>query len=294
MIEGFLCVDKPPGLTSHDVVNRVRRVARSRKVGHGGTLDPLATGLLIVAIGRATRLLEYIVGQPKEYDALVRLGQESATYDAEGEIVQSGDADVDLATVHLALEQFRGDIWQKPPMFSAIKRDGKPLYELARRGVEVARDARPVTIYELELLAYDVPDLRLRIRCSSGTYIRSLAHDLGQVLGSGAYLAGLRRTAIGVMRVEKAIPLSELTPEALPALLQEMDRAVAHLPALVVTHEEAIALSHGKRLAMSDAAPQESPLRVYDQEGAFVGIAELEGDSWRPHKIFYQSSRLPR
>ncbi|MFW5942793.1 MAG: tRNA pseudouridine(55) synthase TruB, partial [Chloroflexota bacterium] len=196
-MEGLLNVDKPLHLTSHDVVARVRRLCDTRRVGHAGTLDPLASGVLVLAVGRATRLLEYVVGQPKEYQARVRLGQETNTYDGEGEITAQRPVPVTRADVEQALQQFRGDIAQIPPMYSALKKGGKRLYELARQGKEVEREARRVTIYDLEILTWDRPVLTVRVRCSTGTYIRSLAHDLGQALGTGAYLSGLRRTAIG-------------------------------------------------------------------------------------------------
>lgn len=290
MIEGILCVDKPAELTSHDVVARVRRLANTRRVGHGGTLDPLATGLLVLAIGRATRLLEYVLGQPKEYQALVRLGQTSNTYDGEGKLVQSGEASVTEVEIAAMLNRFRGEIWQRPPMFSAIKREGKPLYELARKGVEVEREPRQVTIYDLEMVRYEAPDVSLRVVCSSGTYIRSLAHDLGQALGSGAYLAALRRTAVGGFNLAQAAPMRALTAEALPQHVQPMDSAVAHLPELTVSAEDALRLSQGKWVSAEERdAVAQSPMRVYDEQGTFVGIAVREGERWRPQKIFYEA-----
>lgn len=287
--DGILCIDKPPGPTSHDVVSRVRRLANTRKVGHGGTLDPLASGLLVLGIGRATRLLEYILGQPKEYQALVRLGQTSSTYDGEGEIVDSGSTEVSEADLIAALVRFRGQIRQVPPMYSALKREGKPLYELARQGVAVEREARDVTIYELELLSYEPPDLTLHVKCSSGTYIRSLAHDLGQELNSGAYLAGLRRTAVGPFQLNEAAPLQTLTTEALDDHVQSMDSAVIHLSRLELPGVDAGRLATGQRIPRRAGDPEEALVRVYDEAGVFVGIARQEGDRWRPHKIFYDA-----
>lgn len=286
---GILCIDKPPGLTSHDVVSRVRRLVDTRKVGHGGTLDPLASGLLVLAIGRATRLLEYILGQPKEYQALVRLGQTSNTYDGEGEIEDSGPVDVSEADLFAALARFRGQIRQVPPMYSALKRGGKPLYELARQGVAVEREARDVTIYELEMLSYEPPDVTLHIKCSSGTYIRSLAHDLGQALNSGAYLAGLRRTAVGLFQLNEAAPLQTLTADVLVEQLQAMDSAVIHFPRLDVPGADAVRLANGQRIGREADGPEEELVRVYDDDDHFVGIARREGDRWRPQKIFYDA-----
>lgn len=287
MIEGILCVDKPLGLTSHDVVSRVRRLANIRKVGHGGTLDPLATGLLIVAVGRATRMLEYVLGQTKEYQALVRLGQTSSTYDAEGELIDHDAEPVAETDIRQGLMRFRGEIWQTPPMYSAVKKQGKPLYELARQGIEVAREARQVTIYELELLTFEPPDVTLHVRCSSGTYIRSLAHDLGQALGTGGYLAGLRRTAIGHFGEEDATPLQMMTADDLPNLLHPMESAVAHLSAIVLSQADARALSQGQSVPGGGQQAVDSPVRVFDEADAFVGIAALEDERWRPLKIFY-------
>lgn len=286
---GILCIDKPTGLTSHDVVSRVRLLTDTRKVGHGGTLDPLASGLLVLGIGRATRLLEYILGQPKEYQALVRLGQTSSTYDGEGEIVDSGPVDVSESDLFAMLARFRGQIRQVPPMYSALKRKGKPLYELARQGVAVEREAREVTIYELETLSYEPPDVTLHIKCSGGTYIRSLAHDLGQALNSGAYLAGLRRTAVGLFQLNEAAPLQTLTAELLVEHLQAMDSAVIHLPRLEVPGADAVRLANGQRVDRKADEPEEELVRVYDHENRFVGIARKEDDRWRPQKIFYDA-----
>lgn len=290
MIEGILCVDKPPGPTSHDVVSRIRRLAGTRKVGHGGTLDPLASGLLVLAIGRATRLLEYVLGQPKEYQALVRLGYTSNTYDGEGELVDSGTVDVTESQLATALARFRGDIRQTPPMYSAIKQQGKPLYELARQGIAVEREARRVTIYELELLSFEKPDITLRVRCSSGTYIRSLAHDLGQELGCGAYLAGLRRTGVGLLSLQEAAPLQNLTADTLADHVQAMDKVVAHMPRLNLSRDEAVNLSHGQRVDVADGELDGELLRAYDDRGEFVGIVSRDQDKWRAKKIFYESA----
>jgi len=290
MIEGILCVDKPPGPTSHDVVSRIRRLAGTRKVGHGGTLDPLASGLLVLAIGRATRLLEYVLGQPKEYQALVRLGYTSNTYDGEGELVDSGTVDVTESQLATALARFRGDIRQTPPMYSAIKQQGKPLYELARQGIAVEREARRVTIYELELLSFEKPDITLRVRCSSGTYIRSLAHDLGQELGCGAYLAGLRRTGVGLLSLQEAAPLQNLTADTLADHVQAMDKVVAHMPRLNLSRDEAVNLSHGQRVDVADGELDGELLRAYDDRGEFVGIVSRDQDKWRAKKILYESA----
>jgi tRNA pseudouridine55 synthase len=288
MPEGILSIDKPKGPTSHDVVSRVRRLANTRKVGHGGTLDPLSSGLLILALGRATRLLEYVQSESKTYRALVRLGQTSSTYDGEGKLEDSGAVDVSDEKLLTALSRFRGKIEQAPPMFSAVKREGKPLYELARKGVVVQRERREVTIYELELLSYERPDVTLYIRCSGGTYIRSLAHDLGQFLGCGAYMAGLRRTEVGQLTLQDAVPLQELSASNLPARLQAMDVVVGHLPVLRLPRMEAQRMSQGQWVSGGEGEPDADVVRVYDDAQQFVGIATRAQDGWRPKKIFHE------
>ena len=286
-MEGILNVDKPLNLTSHDAVSRVRRLADTRRVGHAGTLDPLATGVLVLALGRATRLLEYVVDQPKRYRALIRLGQVSTTYDGEGEISDTGPVVVRRNEIVDALAQFQGAIKQVPPMHSALKKEGVPLYELARQGIEVERAAREVTVYELALVEWDSPLVEVDIVCSAGTYIRSLAHDIGQALGSGAYLAGLRRTAVGLFHGNSAVPLASLSEANVIDFLQPMDSAVAHLPVLPCSFEEAVRLAHGQRIARDVEGQGVDLARAYDPDGTFVGVVTAEGQRWRPRKIFY-------
>lgn len=281
--EGICTIDKPGGMTSHDVVNQVRRACRTRRVGHAGTLDPLATGVLVVGVGRATRLIEYIVGMPKEYESVVRLGQTTDTYDADGDVTSEHPVDVSDAALEAALARFRGTIEQVPPMYSAIKRAGQPLYKLARAGIEVERQSRTVTITELSVVVRSEADITLRVGCSTGTYIRSLAHDLGAVLGCGAHVRALRRTRVGPFSAETALPLSAVSP----AHLLRLDSAVAHLSRLDVTAAEAIDLAHGRRIAR-DAAAEADIARVYDATGRFTGIVRAAGDQWQPHKIFHQ------
>jgi tRNA pseudouridine55 synthase len=220
-MDGFILIDKPAGITSHDVVDRLRRITGIRKIGHAGTLDPFATGLLIVGVGReATKRLGEFLGRDKEYVATAVLGAESDTQDLTGTITPVPDAPLPSeAALRDALAKFKGAISQMPPMYSAKKIRGQKLYELAREGKEIAREPVTVTIHELELLSYDPPKLKFRTRCSSGTYIRTLAHDLGDLLECGAYLEELRRTKIGALRVEHSSKLDELTPENWPKKL---------------------------------------------------------------------------
>jgi tRNA pseudouridine55 synthase len=215
MTTGFLLIDKPAGITSHDVVDRVRRITGVRRVGHAGTLDPFATGLLIVGVGReATRELGSFLGCDKEYVATMRLGAVSDTQDLDGTITETPDAPLPSeAALRETMAKFTGPILQIPPMYSAKKIGGKKLYELARAGETIERQPNEITILNLELLSFEPPHATFRALCSSGTYVRTLAHDIGQTLGCGAYLTALRRTKIGDLSVKDAIPLADLTAE---------------------------------------------------------------------------------
>lgn len=210
-MNGFLIVDKPAGITSFDVVRAVRRLAGTRKVGHAGTLDPMATGVLPVAAGSATRLLEYLMGGEKTYRATLKLGTTTDTQDAEGQVLQTRPWDhVTRDLLHRQLDDFRGAIEQLPPMYSAIKQNGQPLYKLARKGEEVERKTRRVTIHALELTAFEPPRVELLVTCSKGTYIRTLAADLGEALGCGAHLTALRRTRNGLFDETDSVSLDRL------------------------------------------------------------------------------------
>jgi tRNA pseudouridine55 synthase len=286
-LTGILAVDKPTGLTSHDVVNHVRRLSGVRRVGHAGTLDPLATGVLLLCIGRAARLIEYLVGHDKTYETTVRLGQGTTTYDAEGEIVAERPfAHLTTPDIEAALNQFRGPIQQTPPLYSAIKQDGQPLYKRARQGQSLDVPPRAVTVYALELLDWQPPFLRLGLVCSSGFYVRALAHDLGAALGCGGYVAALRRTAVGSFTISEATPLDAITPATLPAILQAPERAVAHLPRLQLSQSDVDRLLIGQRLARQTDHPRHSLVSLYDPAGAFCGILRAEEDYWQPHKMF--------
>lgn len=286
-MEGVLNIDKPMGLTSHDVVGRVRRLSGTRRVGHTGTLDPLATGILVVCLGRATRLVEYVVGRPKTYTATIRLGQTTNTYDTEGEITaeQTLPDNLSLAEIRPYLDQFRGEIAQIPPLYSAIKKDGQPLYKLARQGKTIELEPRQVTIYELEVLAWQQPDLSLQIRCSAGTYIRSIAHDLGQLLGYGGHLTQLRRTAVGAFNLSTAVSLDDLTPNNLSHHLVAADLAVHHLPAYTLTADEATLLFNGTPIPPPTTIDAEVA-RVYTPANEFAGLVSIQDNQWRAKKMF--------
>ena len=285
-LEGLLNIDKPAGITSHDVVNRIRKLSGIRRVGHAGTLDPLATGVLLLCIGKATRLAEYLVGHSKSYVATVRLGQVTDTYDADGEIVAQNAIHVSPFDIEQALPQFRGRIQQKAPIYSAIKRGGQPLYKLARQGKDVEPPLREVSIYDLQLLAWEEPFLQLKVVCSAGTYIRSLAHDLGELLGCGGHIAALRRTAVGNFSVDQAIPLSDLVEDDWKQHLQPSDTAVQHLPRLELTLQDVQRVHFGQRLPRHEDHPDAPFVRIYGPRGQFLGVATARENTWQPHKVF--------
>jgi tRNA pseudouridine55 synthase len=244
---GILNVHKPSGITSRDAVNRVERLLKNVKCGHAGTLDPLATGVLVICVGPATRLIQYVQQLPKRYLAVFQLGRRSVTDDIEGEVELVADAPQPTrAHVDAALPQFTGDIQQRPPAHSAIKIDGQRAYELARRGAEVELPARTVAIHRLEILRYEYPELELSIECGSGTYVRSLGRDLAAALGTAAVMSELVRTAIGEFRIEEAIALDDLTAESLPERLQPPLIALEHLPRIELNEKQLVELRHGR------------------------------------------------
>lgn len=296
---GFLNIDKPLGATSHDVVAAVRRAARQQtgqkvKVGHAGTLDPLATGVLIVCVGAATRLSEYVMASAKTYRAQLRFGETTATYDAEGEVIQRRDAaHLTAADLHAVLPRFTGQIAQLPPMYSAVKQGGRKLYELARAGETVERQPRQVRIDTITLAHFipadadRPPQAELIVECGPGTYIRSLAHDIGETLGIGAHLSGLVRTRSGGFALEDAVPLAALSaPSDWTPYLVPPVQALSDWPRVMLNAEEALALRQGKAItAAPDAAPDALGL---DTAGHLVAVLRLgtHGDKWHPHKVF--------
>jgi len=245
---GVLIVDKPAGMTSHDVVDRVRQIFKTKRVGHAGTLDPDATGILVLGVGRATRLLSYAQGGPKTYLATAVLGIETSTLDASGEVTseRSVDVDLDRARIEETTVGFLGEIDQVPPMVSAVKVDGERLYKKARRGETVERAARRVTIYDLDVLDLRSPELDLRISCSAGTYIRTLVADIGSQLGCGAHLKLLQRTEAGGFSLADAVPLDEITLEH----LRPTTDAVTQLTSWEVDDATASRVSHGQKLEL--------------------------------------------
>jgi len=308
-MHGFLNIDKPAGMTSHDVVAHIRRAAQQKRVGHAGTLDPAATGVLVVALGNATRLIEYVQDSTsKRYLATVQLGATTTTDDAEGAVLATAAVPpLNRTALEQALEPFRGEIMQVPPMYSALHHQGRRLHELAREGLVVERAARPVTIERLELLDWTSPLLTLDVMCSKGTYIRSLAHDLGDSLGCGAHLQALRRIAVGAFLIEDAVPLDTVTgwqgeevrvgqidsdtaipsPPHLVTLSQALlppEIAVADWPVVTLGAEAVRQVRNG--LAIVRTGTDADRARAHGPEGDLVALLVREGDLWKPEKVF--------
>jgi tRNA pseudouridine55 synthase len=286
---GLLLLDKPSGPTSHDMVYAVRRGAGEKRVGHAGTLDPLATGLLVMCVGPATRLSEYLAGKDKRYTAIVRLGQATTTYDAQGEVTSESAALPGREAVEAALGEFRGPLMQTPPAYSAIKRGGQKAYELARRGEAVSLEPRPVTILQLSLSDWQPPDCGLEVHCSAGTYIRSLAHDLGQRLGCGAHLRALRRTHSGDLDVREAVTLPEWQAACArgewQGLLLPADRALPDWPRVTLSAAEAARVQQGQPVPIRGAQGEFG--RAYNPAGEFFAVlrADRAAGVWRPEKV---------
>lgn len=293
-MNGILNLNKPSGMTSHDVVARVRRLLKIKRVGHAGTLDPLATGVLLVCIGQATRVAEYLMASPKSYRARVQLGVSTDTCDAEGAVVATVPVpELTPDDLRGALAPFVGAIQQAPPAFSAIKQDGVPLYRLARRGEAVTPPPRPVTIHRIELLSWQSPTLELAVDCDPGTYIRSLARDLGAALGCGAMLAGLVRTRSGAFTLEDALTLDALAAEVaagrIAGALHPLRAALARLTAVPVSAAEVDALRKGQAIPCSQPPAGADRLGYAVTElGAAVAILAYDAgrNAWQPEKVF--------
>jgi tRNA pseudouridine55 synthase len=261
--DGLLLVDKPKGITSHDAVDEVRRAVGDRKVGHAGTLDPLATGLLVMGAGRATRLLRFLGDMEKEYEGTGRLGEETDTLDAEGTVIRTSPVLVSQVQLREAMLGLTGEFLQRPPAYSAIKVGGRRLHRAARSGAPVKAEPRQVRVDSFELVSFDGPDFRFRVVCSGGTYVRSLVADVGERLGTGAHLIGLRRIRIGPFQVDEASPPDH------PGALLPVERSVAHLPRLDLTDDEAAAARHGRPLGPPDGPGFHA---AFDPNGRLVGV----------------------
>ncbi len=303
-VSGVLNVSKDTGWTSSQAVQLVKRRTGARRVGHAGTLDPTATGVLIVCLGQAARVSEYLMALPKVYRARVLLGITTDTYDSEGRMVATAEyRDVSRIEVEEVLGGFVGDIQQVPPVYSALKVGGQPAYRLARLGKPVALKPRPARVYRADLLRFDPPLVEIEVECGKGTYIRSLAHDLGQRLGCGAHLSGLVRTKVGPFDIESAVSLEELQEAVDGGVWQELllpiDYGLGHLPAITLEVEDEKDLRHGQAvsLAASVLTTVGGPLpglqcRAYAEDGSLIAIVSYDegADVWRPRKVFGEGS----
>lgn len=287
-IHGILLLDKPPGMSSNQAVQKVRWLFQARKAGHTGTLDPFATGMLPICLGEASKTAAFMLDHDKTYEARARLGIATETGDIEGETVRDETVpEICEAGIETAMDRFRGNIEQVPPMYSALKHEGRPLYKLAREGREVERKPREVTIHELELLAWEPPDLTFRVRCSKGTYVRTLAEDLAAALGSCAHLRTLRRTASGPFQADM-VTLDELesrvetgNPES---LLLPPDAGLADWPIITLDESDASRFSHGNPVDTNE--PATGMVRVYGPEGQLLGMGEkVSGKLLKPKRI---------
>ena len=285
-MNGIVIVDKPQGWTSQDVTARLRRVYATRRIGHGGTLDPMATGVLPVFVGRATRGVEFFEHAEKTYDTVLLLGRTTDTQDVTGATLAEKAVHLSPADIERVLPRFRGDILQVPPMYSALKVNGKKLYELARKGQEVERQPRPITVFELTNLGFDGTRLSLRVKCSKGTYIRTLCQDIGEALGCGGCMEALRRVRAGEYGIEDAVPLEQLLKSETPErYLRSLDTMFAHCPAVTLTPNQEKRCRNGN--PFSSPLPQ-GTYRAYSQSGEFLMLAKVEDGVMTTIKSFFE------
>lgn len=287
-MHGILNINKPAGMTSRDVVNRVQRVVRPAKTGHAGTLDPLATGVLVCPVGHGTKLIEYVQRLPKTYEACFLLGRKSETEDIEGEVAVLDDPPrPELAQLEAVLPQFTGVIQQTPPIFSALKVAGKRAYDLARQGKEVELASREIEVYSLTILAYEYPELRMRIECGSGTYVRSLGRDIARAVGTETVMSELVRTAIGSFRIEEAIEVTDpMQRDVIESALASTILAVQELPHIEIGEEEIVRLAQGKLISLD--VPKETPeAAAVSRDGGLVAVMVPGKEGmWRTVKNF--------
>ena len=290
MPTGILIIDKPADWTSQDVAAKLRGVLRERRIGHGGTLDPMATGVLPIFVGRATRAVEFFESAEKEYIAGLRLGVETDTQDSSGRVVATAPVTADRAAVEAALARFLGPQQQIPPMYSSVKIGGKKLYELARKGEAVERKPRDIVLHELELLEGAGDHYTFRVRCSKGTYVRTLCHDLGRALGCGACMDSLRRTRAGCYALEQAVPLADVIAHPDPeTLLLPIDSLFSHLPAVTLTPRQYKPLLNGAPVSCPGLTGGQ--YRVYGPDGAFAALGRAEAGKLKTIKSFFEVSK---
>ena len=285
-MNGLVIIDKPEGWTSQDVVSKLRGVLHTKRIGHGGTLDPMATGVLPVCVGRATRAVEFFEHAEKTYETVLRLGITTDTEDISGTVLSEQDAFVTGAKLEQVLEKFRGEILQVPPMYSALKVGGQKLVDLARKGREVERKPRPVTIHELTLLSMEADGIHLRVRCSKGTYIRTLCKDIGQALGCGGCMASLRRVTAGEYTIAEAVPLAELIEADEPEkYLRTVDSMFAAYPAVTLTANQEKRCRCGNSFSV---VMEPGTYRCYSQSGEFLMLAKVEDGIMSTIKSFFE------
>ena len=285
-MNGIVIIDKPEGWTSQDVVSKLRGVLHTKRIGHGGTLDPMATGVLPVFVGRGTRAVEFFEHAEKTYETVLRFGITTDTEDITGNILAEKQVNITEAALETALEQFRGEIQQIPPMYSALKINGQKLCDLARKGKEVERKPRTITIHELELLAFDGNTARLRVHCSKGTYIRTLCKDIGENLGCGGCMASLRRVSAGSYTIDQAIPLAELIDAVDPEqFLRPVDTMFVQYPAVTLTENQEKRCRNGNSFSI---ALDDGTYRAYSQNGEFLMLAKAENGTMSTIKSFFE------
>ncbi len=290
-VDGILNVNKPAGMTSHDVVSVVRKFSHVKRVGHAGTLDPMATGVLLVCLGQAARVVEYLSDHDKKYRARVRLGIETDTYDATGTVVAERRVAVTREQIDAALRSFVGKLSQMPPAYSAIKQQGVPLYKLARQGKQIKAEPRAVQVFSIDLIDLELPEIEFDVHCSKGTYIRSLAHDLGEKLGCGAHLTALTRTASGQFSLNEAHTLDELRAAFedgyAARFLMPMDEALLQFEAIMLDPTTVQRIQQGNALTCARDYST-SLLRAYTPDGELIALLERGHgpDEWKPKKVF--------
>lgn len=290
IIDGILLLDKPADISSNFALQLAKRLLDAQKAGHTGSLDPIATGLLPLCFGKATKVSELLLGSDKTYEVEIVLGVETDTGDIEGQTIDTKPVQADQGEIESVLDQFRGTFDQIPPMHSALKKDGQPLYKLARQGITIDRPARTVTVNSLTILNYQPPHLTLQVNCSKGFYIRSLAHDIGKLLNTGGHVNKLRRTRVGDFSISQAITMPQLecvdSTSDRQNLIIPIDQALLHLPELDLSHQSARDLCHG-RTARTILQHEFGLTRIYDESKTFIGLAEVTDDgAVIPRKIF--------
>lgn len=276
-IHGVVLLDKPTGMSSNKALQMIKHHFNAKKAGHTGSLDPLATGLLPICLGQATKISEYLLHSHKRYRTVIKLGEVTDTLDRDGEIVSTNEVNISDNDLQTALAQFRGDIKQVPPMYSALKKDGQPLYKLARKGEVIERPARDMTVHSLSAKRLDDLFVELDVHCSSGFYIRSLAHDLGQVLGCGAHVHELRRTHIKSNSIDEAQTLEEILNADLKDVLLPIDTLILEMPKLTLSEQQTLDLSHG-RVAFAENQNTQEVSRLYDSSDKLFAIGEVDSN----------------